>query len=160
MTTDAQAEPQQPKAITVTPVFTTRDMARDDRLCFVLMPFGASFDRVYRDTIRPAVKSCGLECRRADDIFSPTPILEDIWAHIYKSRVIIADVTGRNPNVFYEVGIAHTVGRPVVAITQSSGDIPFDIAQFRYFTYSDDAIGWANLRNSITSALGAILTPG
>jgi len=108
----------EPKLMTVAPVFRARDVKPTQDLCFVLMPFIASLDRLYREKIKPTVEACGFKCLRADDLFSPTPILEDIWIHICKSKVIIADVTGRNPNVFYEMGIAHTVGKPVIIVTQ------------------------------------------
>jgi len=146
----------QAKALAVSPVFRARDIKQEEDLCFILMPFKPSFDRLYRGQIKPAVEASGFKCVRADDIFSPTPILEDIWIHILKGKVIIADVTGRNPNVFYEIGIAHTVGRPVIVIAQDKADIPFDISQFRYFVYSDNTQGWNTLRTTITSALRSI----
>lgn len=152
-TYDVTAEPRE---MTVAPIFRARDMKPEQNLCFVLMPFKASFDRLYREKIKPTVEACGLKCIRADDLFSPSPILEDIWVHICKSKIIIADVTGRNPNVFYEMGIAHTVGKPVIIITQDRTDIPFDVSQFRYFLYSDDANGWELLCKNITSAIGSI----
>lgn len=148
--------PRQAKVLTVSPVFSARDVEQEEDLCFVLMPFKPSFDRLYREQIKPAVEASGFRCIRADDIFSPTPILEDIWIHILKSRVVIADGSGRNPNVFYEIGISHTVGRSVIVITQDKTDIPFDIAQFRYFVYSDNAQGWDTLRKNIASALRSI----
>ena len=148
----------QPKLMTVAPVFRAREIKPEQDLCFVLMPFKASFDRLYKEKIKPTVESCGLKCLRADDLFSPTPILEDVWVHICKSKVVIADVTGRNPNVFYEMGIAHTVGKPVIIITQDKSDIPFDVAQFRYFLYSDDAYGWDVLCSNISSAVRSTLT--
>jgi len=148
--------PSQPKFMTVAPVFRERDIEPDESLCFILIPFKPSFERLYRDKIKPTIDSCGFKCLKADDLFSPTPILEDIWVHICKSKIIIADVTGRNPNVFYEIGIAHTVGKPVIIITQDPADIPFDIAHFRYFVYSDDADGWNILCSNITSALKSI----
>jgi len=147
----------EPKLMTVAPIFRARDMKPEQNLCFVLMPFKPSFDRLYKEKIKPTVETCGFRCLRADDLFSPTPILEEIWIHICKSRVIIADATGRNPNVFYEMGIAHTVGRPVIIITQDKADIPFDVAQFRYFVYSDDYHGWDRLCSNITSALKSIM---
>jgi len=152
--------PTQSKLMTVAPVFRARDMEREEDLRFILMPFSPSFGRLYKEKIKPTVEACGFRCLRADDLFSPTPILEDIWIHICKSKVIIADVTGRNPNVFYEMGIAHTVGRPVIIITQDKDDIPFDVAQFRYFLYSDDANGWDTLCNNITSALRSTIDVG
>ena len=109
----------------VTPVFVARDTRLQEDLCFVLMPFRPSFDRLYKEKMKPTVEACGFKCLRSDDLFSPTPILEDIWIHICRSKIIVADVTGRNPNVFYEIGIAHTVGKPVIIITQDRADIPF-----------------------------------
>jgi hypothetical protein len=142
-----------PRFMTVAPVFRARDIEAEQNLCFILMPFTAPFDRLYKEKIKPTVEACGFKCLRADDLFSPSPILEDIWIHICKSAVIIADVTGRNPNVFYEMGIAHTVGKPIIIITQDKADVPFDVAQFRYFLYSDDTSGWDKLCSSITLAL-------
>jgi len=140
----------------VNPIFRTRDVTVEQDLCFVLMPFRPSFNRLYQEKIKPAIEASGFRCLRADDLFSPTPILEDIWVHICKSRVVIADVTSRNPNVFYEIGIAHIVGRPVIIITQDKSDIPFDISQFRYFLYSDDTRGWETLSRNIASALRSL----
>jgi len=154
---ESQKVTAEPKLMSVAPVFRARDIELEQDLCFVLMPFKASFDRLYKEKIKPTVEACGLKCLRADDLFSPTPILEDVWIHICKSKVIIADVTGRNPNVFYEVGIAHTVGRPVILITQDKADIPFDVAQFRYFLYSDDVDGWNMLCSTIITALRSIV---
>jgi len=155
-TQKAEVSPNSQEMI-VKPIFRARNIVLEDNLCFVLMPFQPSFDRLYKDKIKPTVWSCGFRCLRADDLFSPTPILEDIWIHINKSKVIIADVTGRNSNVFYEIGIAHTIGKPVIILTQDKGDIPFDVAQFRYFLYSDDANGWDTLCSNIRSALSSFI---
>ncbi len=152
----APEEAVTPKLMTVEPIFRTRGIETEQNLCFVLMPIKSQFDRLYRDKIKPTVEASGFKCLRADDIFSPMPILEDIWIHICKSRVIIADVTGRNPNVFYEMGIAHTLGKPIVILTQDKTDVPFDVAQFRYYVYSDDSYGWDVLCNSITQSLKSI----
>jgi len=153
---EEQLEKPEATSMTVTPIFRARDMETERNLCFVLMPFKPPFDRLYREEIKPAIETSGFKCLRADDLFSPTPILEDIWVYICKSRVIIADVTGKNPNVFYEIGVAHTVGKPVIIITQDKSDVPFDIAQFRYFVYSDDAQGWETLCRNIASALKSL----
>lgn len=142
--------------IEVSPIFAGRNIVQENDLCFVLMPFAANFDRLYKDHIKVAAQAAGFRCVRANDIFSPSNIIEDIWTHICKSKAIIADVTGRNPNVFYEVGIAHTVGKPVIVITQAESDVPFDIAGIRYFIYSDDAAGWQKLQSDIIRALSSI----
>ena len=132
------------KRVTLRPIFQTQleDLELDESLCFVLMPFQPPFDRLYEEVLSPVVKDAGLEPLRADQIFSPTPI---------------ADVTGRNHNVFYELGLAHTVGKPVIILTQSGEDIPVDLAYIRYFTYRDDAGGLKQLRIDLTSAIEAVL---
>lgn len=102
---------------------------------FVIMPFGDDFNPIYYDHIRPVCDGFDLSCKRSDDIFDPNNIIEDIWRLIYNSDLIIADCTNRNPNVFYELGIAHTLGKKVIIITQSSDDIPFDIKYIRHIEY-------------------------
>lgn len=82
---------------------------------------------------------------KADDIFTPTAIMEDIWEYINKSRLIVADVTGKNPNVFYELGIAHTIGKDVIILTQNEDDVPFDLKHLRYIKYIDNKNGWESL---------------
>ena len=144
------------------PVFRTQleDLESDDSLCFVLMPFSAQFDRLYREVIAPAVEESGLKPLRADEVFSPTPVVEDVWANIAAARVLIADVTNKNPNVFYELGLAHAVGRPVIVITQNKADVPFDIAYIRYFVYADNQVGWQELKRQLGRAITSIVQGG
>ena len=100
---------------------------------FVMMPFNPDIRRVYEDHIKNVAASLSLKVARADDFFTVHAVMQDIWTAICRSRIIIADCTSRNPNVFYEIGIAHTVGKPVVLITQSSEDVPFDLRSIRYY---------------------------
>jgi hypothetical protein len=92
---------------------------------FVLMPFRSELRPVYDDHIRSTVESLHLTVARADDFFTTHAIMRDVWNSIWSAKAIIADCTGRNPHVFYELGMAHTVGKPVVIISQSSADVPF-----------------------------------
>ena len=62
--------------------------------------------------------------------------MEDIWELINKSRIIVADVTGKNANVFYELGISHTIGKDYIVLTQNELDVPFDLKHRRYFKYT------------------------
>lgn len=109
----------------------------DHDACFILMPFnnGNWLQDVYENHVKKVVSSCGLRIYRADDIFSNREVVHDIWEAICTARLIIADVTGRNPNVFYELGIAHTLGKDAIIITQSDSDVPFDLRQLRYIRY-------------------------
>jgi hypothetical protein len=141
----------------VVPVFRERNIKLVSNFCFVLMPFRPSFDRIYKDFIQPTVWHCGFSCAKADKLFSPTPIMEDIWIQICKSKVIVADITGKNPNVFYEIGIAHTLGKPVIMITQDKTDFPFDVSHIRHFQYTDDAIGWDALSKYLKFALASYI---
>lgn len=125
-------------------------------LASAMMPFDAGFNPVY-DSIRQATEDAGLRCRRADDIWENAAIIQDVVALIDRSRVVICDCTGRNPNVFYEAGIAHTLGREVILITQSEHDIPFDLRHLRYVKYLNNSEGRVNLTRALTGRLQTVL---
>lgn len=121
--------------------------------CFYLCPFREPFNTIYTDHVIPAVQEVDFSIERADDIFGTQPIIEDIWEAINAAAIILADVTGRNPNVMYEVGIAHTVGKPVVLITQAMDDVPFDLKHYRCITYDYTPRGCKELEAKITGTL-------
>jgi hypothetical protein len=108
---------------------------------FVLMPFKAKLESVYANHIKKLGEEMGVIIRRADEIFSPGPFMEKVWDGICSAKLIIADCTEKNPNVFYEIGMAHTVGKKVVLITRSEKDIPSDIKHFDYISYMYDPEG-------------------
>jgi hypothetical protein len=122
------------------------------QLVSAMMPFAAQFNDVYA-TLRDASEAAGLRCRRADDIWENPAVIQDVVSLIDRSHVVIADCTGRNPNVFYEIGIAHTLGREVVLITQHEADIPFDLRHLRFLTYLNNAEGRAALAARLTQRL-------
>jgi hypothetical protein len=103
----------------------------EPKLVSVMMPLNLAFDAVYA-TLQRTTQAVGLRCRRADDIWENPAIIQDVVSLIDRSKVVICDCTGRNPNVFYEIGIAHTLGREVILITQADADIPFDLRHLRY----------------------------
>jgi hypothetical protein len=138
-------------------VFTIPDNEKiEPSLASAMMPFNASFSPVF-DTIRAAAEAVGLKCRRADDIWENVAIIEDIVSLIDRSRVVICDCTGRNPNVFYEIGIAHTLGRDVVMITQADDDIPFDLRHHRYVRYLNNGEGRLELQAALEGRLTTLL---
>jgi hypothetical protein len=96
-------------------------------------------------------------CRRADEIWESPAIIQDIVSLIDRSRVVICDCTGRNPNVFYEIGIAHTLGREVILITQIASDIPFDLRHLRYVHYLNNAEGLQTLCAALEKRLTALI---
>jgi len=79
--------------------------------------------------------------------------MADIWEAICAARIIVADCTGRNPNVFYEAGLAHTVGKPVVLLTQNKDDIPFDLRHIRYIDYEFTPRGMAIFEERLLKTL-------
>ncbi len=104
---------------------------------FVLMPFDEEFTPVYSDVIKHVLEQEGFEVLRADDIQSQRNIMRDIIEMIAKSDLIIADLTSSNPNVYYELGIAHALEKPVIHLVQSPvEDVPFDLRSYRLITYS------------------------
>jgi hypothetical protein len=125
-------------------------------LASAMMPFDAGFAAVY-EAIRQAAESVGLRCRRADDIWENAAIIQDVVALIDRSRIVVCDCTGRNPNVFYEAGIAHTLGREVILITQSEHDIPFDLRHLRYVRYHNNGEGRAALVEALQGRLQTLL---
>lgn len=122
--------------------------------CFVLMPFKVEYDEIYQEIIKPLLQELGFSCLRADEIYRPTAIIQDIWQNIQTAGLIIADMTGRNANVFYELGLAHAIGKEVILISQSMDDVPFDLRHLRCLVYKHSLRGLRQLadglRNTIT----------
>jgi hypothetical protein len=112
------------------------------RMAFVMMPMGPKSDRVYRSLLAPVLEESGLKALRADEIQGTGFIIEQIRAAIQQSRICIADITGANPNVLYEIGYAEAAGKPIVLIAEAGADLPFDVAAQRVLFYGpelDDA---------------------
>jgi hypothetical protein len=124
----------------------------DSELVSVMMPSDASLDRVYA-TLKTTVEELGLKCRRADDIWINSVLIQDIVSLIDRSKVVVADCSGKNANVFYEIGIAHTLGRDVIMIAQSADDIPFDLRHHRYVTYLNNRQGLSDLAGALRPKL-------
>ena len=121
-----------------------------------MMPFASDLDWLYADLIKPVAEQFGLSVMRADEIFSPGSIAEQIRVAIQQSRLCIADVTHKNPDVLYEVGIAHTLGKPTLLLTRDIEDVPFDLRSLRLIVYEIDQIQAArlNLERAIQNVLG------
>jgi nucleoside 2-deoxyribosyltransferase len=124
-------------------------------LCFVMIPFAERYDRVYRELIAPAIADTGLTAVRADEISAQGFIMEQIRAAIQQSRLCIADVSDRNPNVLYELGFAQAANKPVVIIANELTGLPFDIAGMRIIRYGGDV---SADRAALRAAIAAQLT--
>jgi hypothetical protein len=122
--------------------------------CFVMMPFGEWFDRYYREVYSPAVREAGFEPIRADELFSIGSVVEQIWEQIDKAKVLLADLSDKNPNVFYELGLAHLARKPVVLTAARIDDVPFDLRHLRVITYDVRETQWAaKLQKAVTDYL-------
>jgi hypothetical protein len=96
-------------------------------------------------------------CIRADNIYDNRPIIEDIWQRINEARIVISELTGKNPNVFYETGIAHTVGKEVILLTQSMDDVPFDLRHLRCIVYDYTPRGVQTLETNLRNTIEGII---
>ena len=104
--------------------------------CFVMQPFAPPLGSYYINIYEPAIKKAGLTAVRADaEIFGTGKIIDQIWQGINRSRVLVAELTSRNANVFYELGLAHALKKPVVLISSNENDVPFDIRHVRVIYY-------------------------
>jgi hypothetical protein len=122
--------------------------------CFVMMPFRAWFDRYYQEIYIPAIREAGFEPKRADELFTTGSVVEQIWEQIEKSKLLLADLSGTNPNVFYELGLAHAARKPVVFTSAQVDDVPFDLRHLRVIIYDIREPEWAaRLTKSVTDYL-------
>jgi len=136
-------------------VFNLAPPPIDDNLVSVMMPFAANFIGVY-SAIQGVAAELGMKCQRADDIWLHTHIIQDVVTLISKARVVVCDLSGRNPNVFYEAGIAHAIGAEVILISQHQTDVPFDLQHIRYINYLPNAEGLVDLGTNLKRRLQTV----
>jgi hypothetical protein len=105
------------------------------RPCFVAMPYGPAWFKPVKRSICTAAKAVGFQAEVSSDLATPGTITDQIWQGIRRADVVVADVTESNPNVFYELGLAHALGKEVIVITQVRSLVPFDIRASRVITY-------------------------
>jgi hypothetical protein len=127
-----------------------------------MIPFKVPIGSYYKKIYEPAIEKTGLRPIRADDdIFAVGKIIDQVWAGITAAKVLVAELTGRNPNVFYELGLAHALQKPVVLVASSEIDVPFDVRHIRVIYYDKDDPFWGDkLAKKITeNVLSAINNP-
>ncbi len=122
---------------------------------FVIMPFREDLKNVYDDAIKPAVETSNMTARRGDDFYSDERIMDEVWTAVYRCKLCIADCTGANANVFYELGIAHTLGKASILITSSLDDIPFDVRDRRIIPYTNTEEGLIALRETLEKTIAS-----
>ena len=147
------------------------------RVCFVIMPFGkkpvgdktVDFDQIYKDIFEPAINMVALpapeqghlEARRTDKDFFAGDISYEMFNYLEYSRFALADITGLNANVFYELGLAHALKKPVVLVSSNEEDVPFDLHHIRviYYNVTDPFWGTKLIEKVAENILSAIRNP-
>lgn len=138
-------------------IFGGGEFTIDTNLCFVIMPFNDAMKPIYDDHIKKVIKKEGLTCIRADEIVGVNSITKDIWEQENRARLLIADLTTKNPNVFYELGLAHALGKDVVLLAQSIEDVPFDLKSLRCIIYSYTPRGIKEMEEKLSATVKNIL---
>lgn len=150
----------------VKPRWSLPSDASKGKTVFWLMPFpkdGAapnlrSMEEVFQNLLRPSIeKHFSMSVVRADDIFDTGEIMQSIWENIFLADVLVADLTGRNPNVFYEVGLADVLNKEVILLSQSIDDVPFDLRGRRVLIYDVNYPGPDRLRKDLLTTLKTVL---
>ncbi len=125
------------------------------KFAFVCMPFAQEYENFYEAGIKPVIQECGFKSVRADEVEHSKGIMAVVYEHIEAAHIIVADMTGRNPNVYYEVGYAHALGKNVILLTQRADDLPFDLRGFNHIVYEGRI---TVLREKLAQRIKAILT--
>lgn len=124
---------------------------------FVVMQFSDPYQTLYTDVIRPVIESYKLRAYHAGEVFGPGIILEDITAGIVEAKLVIAEITQPNQNVFYELGYAHALNKPTILLAESAKDLPFDISGYRCLFYENSIGGKRKVEEGLRKYLEAIL---
>ncbi len=127
---------------------------------FMVMPFAAEFSPVYTDVIRPFAAALNLRLLRGDELSSSGgSVMEEVWAALNACRFVIADISNGNDNVFYELGIAHTLNKPAILITQAAAPeaVPFDVRHLRYLRYEPTPDGFTRLQTDLQTTASRLL---
>lgn len=127
--------------------------------CFVIMPFAAEFEFVY-NVIKKSVEEYGVKCERAKERFISEPIVENVKSKIASAEIVIVDFTGRNPNVYFEAGLADAWKKKWIILAQSQADLAFDVQHVRAITYSNSMGADENLKEALDRALEQTLGTG
>ena len=126
---------------------------------FVISQFGGMYDQLYDNVIIPICEKKGIKPIRADEISASSMILEDIIRSLQNANIIIADITPNNPNVFYELGYAHAIRKPVILLCEKAerSNLPFDISGFRTIFYDNTMAGKLQVEEMIEKYISEIL---
>ena len=122
--------------------FLTKESTVSMRKCFVVSPIGdtgsdirKNADQLYQHIIKPVCEKCGFEAKRVDDFNTLDSITQDILDALNEYDLVIADLTGHNPNVFFEIGYRTKSQKPIIHLKRKGETLPFDVSAIRTFEY-------------------------
>ena len=124
---------------------------------FVVMEYSKDFNELYEEVVKPAVESLGLDVKRADETYGPGLILSDITGKLLDARVVIAEITPPNPNVYFEVGYSFAIGKPPILLAVEGTELPFDVSPFRTLFYENTIKGKKAVEDGLKSHVRAVL---
>lgn len=136
--------------------------------CFVMQPFAPPYGGYYDSVFKPAIEKAGLTPIRADaEIFGAGKVMDQVWSGIGNAKVLVAELTTRNANVYYELGLAHALGKPVVLVAADGEAVPFDVQHIRVVYYDVNDPFWGqklidkvaeNIRSALVNPAEAIFS--
>lgn len=134
------------------------NIKRETPKAFVVMQFSSPYNELYEDVIKKVCKEFDLTVIRADETYGPGLILADIIKQLNESRLIIAEISQSNPNVFYEVGYAHALNKPTILIAEKMTKLPFDVSPFRTLFYENTIAGKQKIEDGLKKHISAALS--
>jgi hypothetical protein len=137
--------------------FSETSVTEERGLVFVIMQFSSPYQELYKDVIQSVVEQFGLRAYHAGEVFTPGIILNDIVNGIAGAKIVIADITPPNQNVFYEVGYAHALKKPTILLVERGKQLPFDISGYRCLFYENSIAGKSKLEDGLRMHLKSIL---
>lgn len=154
------------KTMRMNPIFKARDLSIDENMIFCALPFTDMRLEIFDEVIKPEIeKKFGMNTIRSGNIFQPNlNIMESIWTYINQAKAVIIDLSDKNPNVFYELGICHTIGKPVIAICDKEslandygGSLPFDIGVINTIFYKNQGNGMEELKKALNANIRSVI---
>jgi hypothetical protein len=124
---------------------------------FVVMQFSEPYKQLYSEVIQPVANEFGLEAYHVGEVFGPGVILNDIVQGLVEAKVVIAEVTPSNQNVFYELGYAHALGKPTILLAERGKQLPFDITGYRCLFYENTIGGKKQVEDALRKHLAFIM---
>ena len=150
----------------IDPIFKADNLVIDPKMVFCALPFNDDRLEIFIEIIRPHLETMDLNAIKISDVKSITGnIMENIWTYINKSRFVIVDISDKNPNVFYELGICHTVGKDTIIICDEDSfksdyksKFPFDISGLNTIVYKNKGAGMIKLKEELGHVIKAIVS--